>query len=409
MPLTKIDPFDGIIGLPPKSYVSDTMIRNSMPVLEILPGKPNFARGLALFSVEEDTETYDRILARTGFSISHPIKLAFIADNFPTDTFTNDYGETFLQKSTDVVAENLGQIMQITGQQNAIQGAKSLLNLLGQGGEAVGGTVGQMMQSIAEQGEKGATALTQMMNRAAAQGGGAGMLGMGAQTINKLLANHRIDFPQIWRNSGYTPQYSITIRLYNPNPGSLESTERFVLGPLAAILCLGLPRTTDGRTYNWPFFHRINCRGLWHLDPGVITNINVIKGGDQQQIAYNHRLAMVDVRIDFISLFNSMIAEESTTNVTGRPTLKRYIDQMRDKGTSFARNSMIQQSALDAGVYTSRTSSNTFIDQTEFTNDNAAVRQPQTATDEPVGPRVSSATSNKSGQLSAGNSTIGVA
>jgi hypothetical protein len=374
----KIDPFEGIIGLPPRSHVSDTMILNSMPVLEITPGKPDFSRGVSLFEINPATTEYDKVLNQCGFTIDHPIKLAYIADNFPTDNFTNDYGETFLQKSTDVVAENLGQIMQITGSETATKGVKKLAEMLTAAGESAGGFIGKGLTGIGEIGAKGALTVEQMAERAKGGGGLASIIGGGATGLNKLLANHRLDFPQIWRNSGYQPQYSITVRLYNPNPANTEAMERYILGPLAVILCLGIPRTTDGYFYNWPFFHKIKSPGIWFLDPGVITSISVIKGGDQQQIAFNQRLAMVDVRIDFTSLFNSFVAEEGDTNLQKRPTVKNYITQLRQEGTHYSRRAMRQESASAAGSPEAQLI--TIEQQTDertpqFTNDAAAVRQ----------------------------------
>jgi hypothetical protein len=165
-------------------------------------------------------------------------------------------------------------------------------------------------------------------------------LGGGMNLVSKMMAGHRIDFPQIWSNSGYSPSYSVTIRLYNPNPGSKQSTLKYIAGPLATILCLAVPRTLNGASYRWPFYHKIRVRGLYNLDPAVITNITVVKGGDQQQIGYTQMMGMCDIRIDFISLHRSMLLDEKEPTIDNRPTVRNYIEELTNGRPAFTRSTM---------------------------------------------------------------------
>ena len=88
-------------------------------------------------------------------------------------------------------------------------------------------------------------------------------------------------------------------------------------------MLLGIPISTDSVTFSWPFIHRIYSPGIYDLDPAFISNITIIKGGDQQQISYKQRLGIVDIRIDFGSLFSTMLATKGDPR--NRPTLKRYL------------------------------------------------------------------------------------
>jgi len=347
-----LDPFYGIYGLPPSTWISDEMIINSMPVFEITPCKPKFESGLNLFSVEDDSEKYLEILGNHGYSTVMPIRCAFLADNFPTDSFTNDYGETFLQKFTDVASQGMSQLAQMTGATTATEGLERLGKFTGSIGEKAGGIPGDILRAGGAGLTKLGIGLRDLQRNMAAQGGTRGIIGGGAQLLDKMLAGHRVDFPQVWRNSGFTPSYTATVRLYNPNPGSEKSTEQYIVGPLAVLLCLAVPRSDDGKTYNWPFFHKIKATGIYNLNPAVITNITVVKGGDQQQIAHNQSLGMVDVRIDFTSLYGSMLVEEGNKTFTNRPTLRSYLDALKETDPSlFTRRSKIRQVvAQKAGV-----------------------------------------------------------
>lgn len=347
-----LDPFNRTFGLPPSTWISDEVIFNSMPVLEITPCRPEFKSGLNLFSVVDDSVTYLEILGKHGYSTEMPIRCAFLADNFPTDSFTNDYGETFLQKFTDVASQGMSQLAQMTGATTGTEALENIGKFTSDVGKEKGGLMGKMLQAGGAGAEKMGVELRDLARSMEAKGGAGGIIGGGAQLIDKMIAGHRVDFPQVWRNSGFTPSYTATIRLYNPNPGDPKSTDKYIAGPLAMLLCLAVPRSTDGKTYNWPFFHKIKSVGIYNLDPAVITNITVVKGGDQQQIAYNQSLAMVDVRIDFGSLYNSMLVDEGDTQRTNRPTVKTYIDSLKETDDSlFTRRSEVNQVAgQKAGV-----------------------------------------------------------
>jgi len=336
---------DFIIGLPPDNLHSDTntVIRNSMPLCKIYPGVPSFTEGITLFrrrslftssseGKNKSETSYLKLLNDQGFTLnqfSNQLKegyllVAFQADSFPTDSFTNEYGENFLQSFTDVASEKAASLMQIMGARNATQALKELTTGLRKGG----GSIGKGIATGLETAQKTAG------NIISAIPGGSGA----ASLVNSLAAGSRVDFPMLWKSSGFQPSYTMTIRLYNPNPGSEESTRKYIIGPIAALMLLGMPISQDGKTYSWPFIHRIQSPGIYDLDPAFISNITVIKGGDQQQISYKQKLGMVDVRIDFGSLFNSILAGRHSS---GRPTLRSYLDGMSSTKSGVKRFSTV--------------------------------------------------------------------
>ena len=317
----KLDP---ILGLPPTGHISDDLKINSMPMVEIIPCIPFFRPGLSIFSLENAWGKYQSLLYYAGYSLSsRPLKLAFLADNFPTDTFSNEYGESFLQKMTDVASEGLASVSQFLGQRSAT----GLLKEVGEFTKDQGGLIG----AVGSAGMGAFNKISDFGKNAVKHGGRIGQAaGQMGNVVNTLLSGARVDFPNVWKNSAYAPSYSMTIRLYNPNPGDLASTKKHIIGPIAAILLLGIPQSENGSTYNWPFLHKVKAPGIYNLDPAFISNIAVIKGGDQQQIGFNQRLAMVDVRIDFGSLFNSILASGGKAS-GDRPTLRKYLKAMESE------------------------------------------------------------------------------
>ncbi len=312
-----------IIGLPPWNLEPRTnaIMQNAMPTAEIRPSVPSFQEGLDLFTLGDAWGQYKNLLNSHGFDVEtgvKSIKVAFLADSFPTDTFQNEYGENFLQKMTDVASQGAADINQFMGSRSATESLGKIEKTLKGKGGVVGG-IGAGMGWAADKARK-------LMESLQGISGGKG-IARGVNLVDRLAAGARIDFPQVWKTSSFTPSYTMTIRLYNPNPASELATDKYIIGPIAAIMLLGTPISDDGATYNWPFLHRVKATGIYDLDPAYIGGITIIKGGDQQSIAYNQRLAMVDVRIDFGSLYNTMVASNSAN--PARPTLKKYLNSMR--------------------------------------------------------------------------------
>lgn len=332
-----------IFGLPPDSLMPETQRKmlDSMPVCHFVPSQPVFKLGLDLFTLSpawdksnNSDPSYIKLLNSHGLTTNNNagegIKVAYLADNFPTDTFTNEYGENFLQSMTDVASSGAAQLSQFFGAKNAGEAIKKMGSAAGKhvpkdidiGGMKI--PIASPITALA----KGAVDLTEGILKSTGMGSAAGMIG-------RLMAGARLDFPMVWKSSGFQPSYSLTVRLYNPNPRSVESSKRYIVGPIVALMLLAVPITQDGSTYSWPFLHKITSPGIFELNPGFIQNITVIKGGDQQQISQQQRLAMADVRIDMGSLYSSMVAGGSSSiTAKTRPTVRKYMDNMLGTGAT---------------------------------------------------------------------------
>ncbi len=299
------------LGLPPACYTNKEIVELTMPTAKLHPCEPNFKMGMTLYSLDEKFDLYRKQLKDHGYECELPLKVAYLADNFPTDQFTNSYGESFLQKATDVVSEAAGEITQMMGARTASEAAKKISDRLKGTDNIAAKAIGSGISSA----QKTASSLIS----------GLGISDGTKRNMDALMARGRVDFPQVWKNSAFAPSYTMTVRLYNPKPANDESTKQYIIGPIAALMLLGIPRASSESIYSWPFMIKVVSPGIYNLNPGYIQNITVIKGGDQQSIALNQRLAMVDVRLDFGSLYNSILASQGSYDKPGRPTLKNYI------------------------------------------------------------------------------------
>lgn len=331
---------DYTIGLPPGNATDETIqgrtdivMENSMPIAKIYPGVPSFTKGLTLFtrkpafSTDGDNKksrSYLNLLRAHGYDLKQPrysantgndgcIVLAYQADSFPTDSFTNDYGENFLQGLTNIASEGAASIAQMRGVEDLGQMFRQTTGSM----KGKGGFTGKAGEFLDKMGTAGRQAMETLLPKSVVGG---------VDVVSRLAAGARIDFPMVWKGSGFQPSYTMTVRLYNPAPGNLEATKKYIAAPIAAIMLLAIPISADGITFQWPFIHKIVSPGIYNLDPAFISNITVIKGGDQQQISYKQQLGVVDVRIDFGSLYSSMLG--SINDKRSRPTLQSYLSAM---------------------------------------------------------------------------------
>lgn len=318
-----------VFGLPPSTHISDEVIINSMPVATIIPCEPEFSKGSSLFTLQQAKgwEKHKEILKSVGFTMGNTrkaVKVAYIVDSFPTDVFNNEYGETIFDRMAQGVSSSVGDFSQILG----LTDAKDLKKIVSKT-PVIGGAANTVMNK----GEDMYNGIIDAME----EGGHSQAASIAGTVKDSLVAaatGSRIDFPQVWKNSSFSPSYTMTIRLYNPNPGDPESTKRHIVGPIAAILALALPKVggKNVSSYKWPLMCKIISPGIYNLNAGYISSVSIIKGGDQQNIAYNQALAMCDIRIEFGSLYNSMISGKGSNNYSDiRPTLGNYLEVIGGK------------------------------------------------------------------------------
>lgn len=97
--------------------------------------------------------------------------------------------------------------------------------------------------------------------------------------LQSIVDGGKIIFPEMWSDSSYDKSYSITMKLRSPDNDSL-SIFMNVLKPYCKILCMTLPHMigSNVNAYRSPFICKAYCKGLFNIDLGMITSLNVTKG-----------------------------------------------------------------------------------------------------------------------------------
>lgn len=109
------------------------------------------------------------------------------------------------------------------------------------------------------------------------EGNATGLLHSILGNISTLLAGGKMYFPEIWSDSQFQRSYNVTVKLDSPDcdPFSIYMN---ILVPLIHLLAFVLPRSAGSNTYISPFLVRCFYKSMFHIDMGIITSCNVVKG-----------------------------------------------------------------------------------------------------------------------------------
>lgn len=138
---------------------------------------------------------------------------------------------------------------------------------------------------------------------------------MGKSTmINNLVRNFttvahgaKMVFPEIWSDSSFSRSYNITFKFVSPDSDKLSIFFN-VLVPCIFLLCLTLPRTvnTQPNSYISPFLVRMIYKGQFNIDMGIITDLSITRGGDEQSWTIDSLPTQVEVSMGVKDLYSAL-------------------------------------------------------------------------------------------------------
>lgn len=188
------------------------------------------------------------------FSGSEYVAFYVDADNQISESFSNSTGESMLSNSMNTLS-NMG---------------KEIDFLLGAGFGVKADLLNEdkVAQSMAD----ASNALLSFSNPANVLE----RLKAGALTI---AAGGKLIFPEIWQDSSYSKSYSVNIKLTSPD-GDTESIYRNILVPMWHLIALALPMQMGYNGMRSPFLVKGVFKGLFNCEMGIITNMDIQKGGE---------------------------------------------------------------------------------------------------------------------------------
>lgn len=156
--------------------------------------------------------------------------------------------------------------------------------------------------------------------------GGTNLITSISQNLSSVLAGGKMIFPEIWSDSSFSRSYDVTVKLVTPDNDKL-SWYLNIWVPLAHLMALCLPRQVDANGYISPFLVRAFYKGLFNVDMGIITSMNVQKGGDGQWTK-DGLPTSIEVSFTIKDLYNYMSLSDDPSiknNLMNNITLLDYI------------------------------------------------------------------------------------
>lgn len=98
--------------------------------------------------------------------------------------------------------------------------------------------------------------------------------------IQTLVAGGKLIFPEIWSDSSFGGRsYDISLKLRCPDPTPLGIFLDIMI-PIIHIICFTAPRSSTANGYVSPFLVRAFYKGMFNVDMGIITSLNITRGAE---------------------------------------------------------------------------------------------------------------------------------
>lgn len=96
----------------------------------------------------------------------------------------------------------------------------------------------------------------------------------------EVIHGANLIYPEIWMDSEYSKDYSITVDLVSPY-GDDESIYLNIIVPMIHLMAFALPRQSTANSFISPFLIRGYSKGMFSCDMGIVSSISFDKGSDQ--------------------------------------------------------------------------------------------------------------------------------
>lgn len=147
-----------------------------------------------------------------------------------------------------------------------------------------------------------------------------------ASNFATVAVGGKLLFPEIWADSEYSRDFDITIKLRTPD-SDIVSWYINIYVPLCHLIALAAGHQTENvNGYYSPFLIRAFYKGLFNVDMGIITSMNIRKG---KEASWNidGLPTEIDVEITIKDLYNmlSIVPSTEAKNFVTNNILMDYI------------------------------------------------------------------------------------
>ena len=178
----------------------------------------------------------------------------------------------------------------------------------------LGGMSGIDMQKFQEGSQSLQTDLQSWQDKYLHKNAGSNLLGnllnVGLTTV---AAGGKMIFPEIWKDSTYSNDYDVTIKLRTPDCDPLSWFFNICV-PMMALVCLCAPQSMGPNAYKAPFLIKGFYKGLFNCQMGIITNMNINKG-DKGAWTLGGLPTQVDINFTIKDLYNTLTLSKTSEGI----------------------------------------------------------------------------------------------
>jgi len=305
-----------------KSLVVGDYDKLAYTEIELIPKKASTEWTYKAVTLTEAFNEYIKDLEALGFTGiadgSQSLKVYAKTDslNAASLNVSHNYGESFLAKGLDSAADARSEMYQLFGGMihETMDMAKGAI------GSAVGDKVNSFISSI---------------NKNINQSGLRPAIDKIGRYATMAIKGNRINFPKIWKGGDATTNLSFNVKIgplpivliegeNEANRLKLESYKRHILGPLAALILLSIPRSTDGVSYSWPYYLGVRIPGVCEYEQAAISSLSVTP-------IEHSSSPLSQIPSEFEININVMLLENSIVHVTNPYNAANEIPNTLDK------------------------------------------------------------------------------
>lgn len=157
-----------------------------------------------------------------------------------------------------------------------------------------------------------------------------------ATTGATVIKGENIMIPEIYQNSDFTKDYTVTIHLKAPY-GNKFGIYMDVLVPLLHLLALVIPKQSTANTYGSPFLIKAYFPGVFNCNLGIVTSIQIEKTVSSESWTTDGLPNEIDVTLQIKDLYSNLTLSPSTD-----PSLFLHNSSMIDYLATICGLSLIQ-------------------------------------------------------------------
>jgi hypothetical protein len=371
---------NSVLGLPfkytqnsdPSNRVWNNTIMENMPIVSLIPGRPEFLGITSAKGVAPETEFVKAIIggkfSEDGSTSSDTSILNWLSNNFKANPdfryygFRVDYLEYFkyvqLMLSVIYVKMGLGLMYNFADdyavswkkgaalayyfdkatsvtesadnsfQDSAIAGAgKSASNMMRELRFVLGKDIdANQLESLSSSNINQQVA-SQLKDITSGSWIESFLNTGGVDKFATILNGSNLLYPEIWSDSTFSRSYQLSFKFSSPY-GDPASIFHHVYVPFISLLALCLPKQSNIMGYMSPFLVRADCPGYFTCDMGVITSLSYKKGGDDDEFTNSGLPLAIDVNITVKDLYPAMMMSNSYSMLATNNGIAGFLDNM---------------------------------------------------------------------------------